>query len=474
MTVSAHTIDTDRSRLVFRVGERRHQIDAGSVLEVLRVPHITRVPNGPDALAGIVNHRGRPVPVLSMARILSSASATAGQDGKIIVYDHGGAIGLLVDDVLRRSSDGTADQLVGLHDLIDTAFKSARQKPGERPSQAVPERSVQATVKLTALLSFRVAGQLYALPLDHVREVLATLDGVSTVPSSEDALVGLVELRGAVLPLFSLASLLGLDDTRPMGAASRTVVVEHDGDLIGLVVDELDAIRRLPDSAMDALPSLLKRGRGEAQIDAIGRISEIGRLVSILSPERLFRHDAVTQATSQNTGAKPVETTGQTRDNVEQFLLFQLGEETYGLPIGSVDEVVRVPQDITRVPGAPDFVLGVANLRSKVIPLIDQRARFDTPMAQQTAKARAIIVTLGNLQAGFVVDGVSEVKAIPSAALSAAPAFSSDRAEVFDRIAHTESDGTVTLIIDPRELLSRAERDVVAAIADAGTAGPHT
>jgi purine-binding chemotaxis protein CheW len=154
---------------------------------------------------------------------------------------------------------------------------------------------------------------------------------------------------------------------------------------------------------------------------------------------------------------------------LQQFLIFQLGDENYGLPIGSVDEVVRVPSAVTRIPGTPAFVMGVINLRGKAIALIDQRARFDTPV-QATAKARAIIVTLGTLQAGFVVDGVSEVKAVSSAALSAAPEFSSDRTDVFDRIAHIETDGRMILLIDPQQLLSRAERDIVAAIADDKTA----
>lgn len=147
---------------------------------------------------------------------------------------------------------------------------------------------------------------------------------------------------------------------------------------------------------------------------------------------------------------------------VEQFLFFQLGEEDYGLPITAVDEVIRVPDEMTRIPGAPPFLMGVINLRGKAVPLIDQRRRFDTSEPRQAAKARAIIITTGELQAGFVVDAVSEVKPVASAALSDAPEFSSTEAAVFDRIAHIEADGRMILVVDPRELLTRAERDVVA------------
>jgi purine-binding chemotaxis protein CheW len=160
----------------------------------------------------------------------------------------------------------------------------------------------------------------------------------------------------------------------------------------------------------------------------------------------------------------------ESRSSLEQFLLFRLAEETYGLPIAAVDEVIRVPNDITRMPGAPSFVSGIINLRGKAVPLIDQRTRFDLAETTSGGQARAIILTIGALQAGFVVDSVSEVKAVAAEALSAAPEFASDQTDVFERVAHFEAEGRMVLIVNPQELLSKAERDVVAAIAGEKTA----
>ncbi|MCF1475373.1 chemotaxis protein [Agrobacterium vitis] len=465
MAVLPSPADVDRRRLVFRVGEQSHEIEAGLVIEVMRVPYITRVPHGPEALAGIANLRGKPVPVLSMGKVLNG-SHNARPDGKIIVYDHGGAVGLLVDDVLRLSADATAAPLQDLNGLLDAAFKVTRRSPSERTAHGDRGKEVEASAQLIALLSFRVAGQLYGLPLDDIREVAMLTGDIAVIPNAASAVVGLIPMRDSVLPLVSLASLLGLEGVHSAVEGSRIIVVEHEGDLVGLVVDGMDVIRRLPEDAIGTVPAVLQRGRGDAHIEAIGRIADGGLLISILSPQKLFGHHAVTQAIGQNTGAKPMGTTRERQETVEQFLIFQLGDENYGLPIGSVDEVVRVPSEVTRMPRAPAFVMGVINLRGKAIPLIDQRTRFDTLALAQMAKARAIIVTLGTLQAGFVVDGVSEVKAVSSAALSAAPEFSSDRTEVFDRIAHIESDGRMILLVDPKELLSRAERDIVAAITE--------
>jgi purine-binding chemotaxis protein CheW len=461
--------DTGR-HLIFRVGEQNHEIDTALVLEIIRVPHITRVPNGPASLKGIANLRGRPLPVLSMARILSDGDMSGRNDGKIIVYDHGGGVGLLVDDVLQLSGAKTARLLQGLNDLLDIAFKVARRPPVKRAGLVNKSSSPETSAKLRAVLSFRTAGQLYGLPLEHIREVTTFGASFSVIPNAADAVVGLIPMRNTVLPLVSLASLMGFDAHPTPGGGSRIVVVEYDDSLVGLVVDEMDVIHRLPEHAIEAVPTVLQKGCGDAQIAAIGRIAAGGLLIAILSPEKLFGHHAVAQSLSQNTGAKSMEAIADQDDAVEHFLIFQIGEENYGLPIGSVDEVIRIPSEITRMPGSPAFVMGVINLRGKAIPLIDQRNRFDTPPSAQSTKARAIVVTLGELQAGFVVDAVSEVKAVSLAALSAAPEFSSDQTDVFDRIAHLATDGRMILLVDPQELLTRAERDVVAAVAHQETA----
>lgn len=467
MAISTSKVDADR-RLVFQVGVRSYEIDARQVLEVVRIPPITRVPHGPQALAGIANLRGKPVPILSMDRVLNDVCDATSHAGKIIVYDHGGPVGLLVNEVLQLSADTQASPLKELNSLLDTAFKVARRAPVERTKSAAHDVAV-VTVKQTALLSFRVAGQLYGLPLDHIREIVPLTRDISLFTDAAAAVIGFIPLRDSVLPLLSLASLLGIDDKKAIGESSPIIVVEQDREMIGLVVDEMDVICRLRDDAIDRVPNLLQRGRGDAQIEAIGRIGEDVRLISILSSEKLFGHHAVTQAIDQNSEAKPMETTGEQENAFERFLIFQLGDESYGLPIRSVDEVAGVPKDVTRMPGAPDFVMGVINLRGRAVPLIDQRTRFDTPSSTRAAKARAIIVNLGGLQAGFVVDSVTEVKAISSAALSAAPEFSSKRTDIFDRIAQIDSDGRMILLIDPKELLTRAERDIVEAIRDEKT-----
>ena len=97
-----------------------------------------------------------------------------------------------------------------------------------------------------------------------------------------------------------------------------------------------------------------------------------------------------------------------TTDGVQQLVIFSLAEESYGVDIGTVSEIIRL-QEITRVPRTPTFVEGVINLRGKVIPVVNLRTIFYLPAAEQTRESRIVVVDLGGQQTGIMVDAVTEV-----------------------------------------------------------------
>ena len=92
----------------------------------------------------------------------------------------------------------------------------------------------------------------------------------------------------------------------------------------------------------------------------------------------------------------------------KQLVIFDLAEETYGVDIGSVREIIRI-QEITKVPRTPEFVEGVINLRGKVIPVIDLRKRFGFRKTEATKDTRIVVVDIGGADIGVVVDAVTEV-----------------------------------------------------------------
>jgi len=101
-----------------------------------------------------------------------------------------------------------------------------------------------------------------------------------------------------------------------------------------------------------------------------------------------------------------------------QVVGFRIGNETYGVRIGAVREIVRVPE-ITSVPNAPDAIEGVINLRGKIIPVMDLRKRFGIEAVQPDKKNRILVVELENKLLGLIVSSASEVLKIPPSEIAA-------------------------------------------------------
>lgn len=460
-------------RLTVRAGDARVAMAAGSVAEVIRGPRITRVPNGPAGLLGVTHLRGAVLPVVSLRRLLGGGDMADGAQ-RVVVLRRDPPVGLAVDAVeALRAVEGDAaepadgrlllDQADGARWLdLDAALREhfGAFRAHSRAAPARPEARPAAAVEELAFLAFSLADQDYALPLGAVAEVVALPAALTALPRTEEVLLGVFALRGAVLPALSLRALLGLPG-RALTGAERVVVAAIGRHRLALVVDRVDIILRAPRDRVSPAPGLFNRGAGEARIDAVLRLADGRGLVALLSPERVLADDRVarllaeTDQDKDETMASPTLTASR-----ERFLVIRLGGESYGLPIAAVDEVVRLPGALTRLPKAPAYVRGVMSLRGRVIPVIDQRRRFAVE-GEGAGGARVVIVTLGPLQAGFAVDAAAEILEVEADDLLPAPDMSEGGGRLFDRAARVARDGEVILLIDPAALLDGAEADLL-------------
>jgi purine-binding chemotaxis protein CheW len=99
---------------------------------------------------------------------------------------------------------------------------------------------------------------------------------------------------------------------------------------------------------------------------------------------------------------------------------FQVGRETYGVPITSLHEIVRVPE-ITAVPDAPNYMEGVINLRGKIVSVIDLRKRLGETQVVNSKRNRILVVEHNGRLCGLIVDSASEVIKIPAADVELSP-----------------------------------------------------
>lgn len=117
-----------------------------------------------------------------------------------------------------------------------------------------------------------------------------------------------------------------------------------------------------------------------------------------------------------------VSTTAAASTKAGKYLTFSLAGEEYGLEILKVREIIGL-MDITAVPRTPQFVRGVINLRGKVIPVIDLRAKFTMPTAEITDETCIIVVCVGSVEMGILVDKVSEVLDVAASEIEDTPSF---------------------------------------------------
>jgi purine-binding chemotaxis protein CheW len=103
-----------------------------------------------------------------------------------------------------------------------------------------------------------------------------------------------------------------------------------------------------------------------------------------------------------------------------QVVICQLGDESYGLDIGSVYEIIRF-QESTAVPTAPGYVDGVINLRGRIIPVMDMSSRFGLKRAETTKSTRIIVAGTAGMRVGLVVDAVTEVMMVSDDAVEPTP-----------------------------------------------------
>ncbi|HYA23386.1 MAG TPA: chemotaxis protein CheW [Terriglobales bacterium] len=99
---------------------------------------------------------------------------------------------------------------------------------------------------------------------------------------------------------------------------------------------------------------------------------------------------------------------------------FKIGRESYGVPITSLHEIVRVPE-ITAVPDAPDYMEGVINLRGKIVSVLDLRKRLGETQVASNRRNRILVVEHKGRLSGLIVDSASEVLKIPGADVEPPP-----------------------------------------------------
>jgi len=147
-------------------------------------------------------------------------------------------------------------------------------------------------------------------------------------------------------------------------------------------------------------------------------------------------------------------------DQVLQWVTFQLEDETYGINVMQVREVLRY-SEIAPVPGAPDYVIGIINLRGNVVTVIDTRSRFGLMPGEISDNTRIVIIEAEKQVIGILVDSVAEVVYLRSSEIDSTPSVGTEESAKFIQ-GVSNRDGELLILVDLNKLLSDEEWDDMA------------
>jgi purine-binding chemotaxis protein CheW len=145
-----------------------------------------------------------------------------------------------------------------------------------------------------------------------------------------------------------------------------------------------------------------------------------------------------------------------------QLVVFELANEFYGIDIAVVESIIKM-QTITQLPQTPAYIKGVTNLRGTVLPVIDLRIRFGMEIQNDTKQTRVIIVTMGDIKVGLMVDGVSEVLRISDESIEPLPPMvNSVNSDFLKGIVRLED--RLIILLEVEKVLDLQDQQAVAAI----------
>jgi len=489
--------DSGHQFITFQVANESFGLSMDQVAEIIRLPNTVGVPLTPHALIGLANLRGNVLPILDLRRVLDIEETEFSDSTRVLVADAGKPVGLIVDRVSKvvnvdeskiekaesvktavdsemlsgviRENDSLV-QLLDVEQLLKADFSSVISAKGNAKGSSNNAVSSFADEEdndedTSQLVSFNIAEQEYAFDLMAVEEIVRVPDNIAEMPATDHHVLGIIDLRGRLLPLISLRRMFGFDE-QELNEHNRILVVgvrAPGGTLnsVGIVVDDVREVLSVAMQARDKVPSLLNSGDGD--ISAVCRLDDGKRLVSILSAQAMFEDQAIQAAVAANKdgnkemNSEAVADDDMSEDDDTQMVVFKLAEQEYGVTIEDVQEITRVPDEMSKVPKTADFIEGMVNLRGTVLPVLDMRLRFNLERMEPNDRQRILVLNLDGNRTGFIMDSVVEVLRLNRNSIETSPDLSDAQTRVMGRVVNLKEDKRMIQVLDVHELLSKKE-----------------
>lgn len=314
--------DSDELHLVnFEVAGQEYAIAIDDVQEIVQVPaQIVKVPNAGAHVLGVITLRQRLLPLISLRCMFGLPERALDEHSRIVVVTlAGAAVGVVMDSVnavlrVARAAVDPMPALLAADDALSDITQICRLDGGKRlvailsvdnlfrhqavraalagaEAMAVTQEQVQAAGDDVSsaddeeqVVVFLLGDEEFAAPIDSVQEIVRVADTLTRVPKAPPEVEGVINLRGAVLPVMDLRRRLELPAiTR--SDRQRIMVFLVDGARTGFIVDSVVEVLMLPRGAIVAAPQL--SATPPALLARMANLEQAQRLLQLIDPEHL-------------------------------------------------------------------------------------------------------------------------------------------------------------------------------------------
>ncbi|QGG46445.1 chemotaxis protein CheW [Heliorestis convoluta] len=291
-------------------------------------------------------------------------------------------------------------------------------------------QSVTTAVMADQYVTFSLGNEVYGLPIHHVREIIRP-PKITVVPLAPKYIEGVTNLRGSIVQIMNGRILFNLQSTAK-SKQTRIIVLMKEQRQLGYVVDRINGVENIESGSIDNYEDNESKQRW---IEGVAKNKKNASIIMLLNTDELFSHTHSLTSTMQKKqdssydnhrehGNKVVLQRDQERErnnqvtvnkevDIRQFVRFGVGHEEYGLSISDVRDIVRLPEKIDRLPGAPSYFLGLGLLRNQILPIFQMSKLLGIKASNSDNRSRVIIVHVHHGEksyaAGLLVDSVSEI-----------------------------------------------------------------
>ncbi|PKM76409.1 MAG: chemotaxis protein [Firmicutes bacterium HGW-Firmicutes-15] len=299
----------------FLLGNEEFALEIEHVREIIRYPEIVKVPNMPDYIKGVISLRDTLMPIIDMRIKLGTSDDTVTDSTRVVVVDVDSIrIGLVVDrvyEVARIARDTifpppqaisgeTRDRLKGIARLDkgkriimlleprEIMTREELEDIGQLDSSPNEEKDEENTLQVELdeeqMVVFKLAGEQYGVRITQVQEI-NRLSQITKVPRAAKFVEGVVNLRGDVIPVIDLRKRFEIE-SKDYTEFTRIIVSDINNKKIGIIVDEVMEVLRIPGKLVEEAPDILNGNQAQSFMNGIANLGN--RMIMMLNLENIL------------------------------------------------------------------------------------------------------------------------------------------------------------------------------------------